>query len=123
MRIYTFAEEYCKDILEAARVRRQTIDLTEFPYDELVTDNEGKQYPAINVDGVLVPINDIFTMGKDDFVREWNLPNAGEAYTNYMDNMNVLEGEEAVAKIRLTLQREVDRISSSQSIDIPDYVV
>lgn len=123
MRIYTFIEEYCGDILEAAKIRRQTIDLTEFPYDELVTDNEGKQYPAINIDGVLVPINDIFTMEKEDFVREWNLPSAGECYTNYMDNMDVLEGEEAVAKIRLALRREVDRIASSSAVDIPDYVV
>lgn len=123
MFIYTFIEQYCQDIMTDVRARKQTIDLTEFPYDEMITDSEGKKYPAINIDGVFVPINDIFTMERDDFVKEWKLPSALESYNNYMANMDVLEGEEAVAKIRLALRREVDRITSTQDMDVPDYVV
>ncbi len=123
MKIYTFIEQFCSDIIKEVQERKQVIDLTEFPYDEIVTDNEGKKYPAINIDGIMVPLNDLFVMERADFIREWKLPSAAESYDNYMSNMDVLEGEEAVAKIRLALKAEADRLSSINVDDIPDYVV
>ncbi len=123
MKIYTFIEQFCSDIIKEVQERKQVIDLTEFPYDEIVTDNEGKKYPAINIDGIMVPLNDLFVMERVDFIREWKLPSAAESYDNYMSNMDVLEGEEAVAKIRLALKAEADRLSSINVDDIPDYVV
>lgn len=123
MRIYAFAEQYCADILAEAQERKQIIDMTEFPYDELVRDSEGKLFPAINIDGIMVPLNDLFILERQDFISEWKLPSAAESYDNYMSNMEVLEGEEAVAKIRLALRAEADRLSASFSMDIPDYVV
>lgn len=123
MRIYAFIEQYCGDIIAEAQERKQVIDLSEFPYDELITDNEGKVYPAINIDGVMVPLNDLFVLERVDFISEWKLPSAAESYDNYMANMEVLEGEEAVAKIRLALKAEADRLSSTANMDLPDYVV
>ena len=123
MRMYAFIEQYCSDILEEVQERKQIIDLTGFPYDELVTDSEGKLYPAINIDGVMVPLNDLFILERSDFISEWKLPSAAESYDNYMSNMEVLEGEEAVAKIRLALKAEADRLSAVSTSYVPDYVV
>lgn len=123
MRIYAFIEQFCSDIIAEAQERKQVIDLTEFPYDELIADSEGKLYPAINIDGIMVPLNDLFVLERLDFISEWKLPHAAESYDNYMSNMEVLEGEEAVAKIRLALKAEADRLSAVSVTDIPDYVV
>ena len=111
MRIFQFIDEYCADIIKQVAEKKSLIDMSEFPHDEIITDAEGRKFPAILVDGVPIPINDLFTMERADFIKEWNLPSAAEAFDNYLSNIEILEGAEAVAQVRVALQTEMSRIA------------
>lgn len=113
MRIFEFIDKYCSEIVKAAREKKELLDLTAFPFDDFMTDNDGVTYPAILVDTILIPIEDIFTLNRDDFVRIHTVPHAGEAYDNYVANLCILEGEDAVSHIRLVLQAESRRVKES----------
>lgn len=110
MRIFAFIEQYCQDIIEKVHAEKQMIDLSGFPFDELVPGPGGKQTPVVYVDGVAIPIRDFFTHTREDFMSDYNLPSAGEAYDNYLDNFIILEGEQALSHLRLSLQDEMDRL-------------
>ena len=110
MRIYEFMSKYCQDIIDEAHMRRNLIDLSDYPYDELIPDSSGKLVPVIYIDGVAVPLGEIFTTSREDFVDTYKLDHAGEAYDNYIRNFEILEGEEALSRIRLAMQQEADRL-------------
>ena len=111
MRIFEFIGKYCQDIVDKVRADKQLVDLTGFPYDELITNKKGQAIPVVYVDGVAVPIKDFFTMTKSDFVEDYKLPSAAESYDNYLENFTILEGEAALSRVRLSLQDEVDRLN------------
>lgn len=110
MRIYTFIDQYCKDIVERVHKEKQLVDLEVFPYDEIITSGNGKKVPVVYVDGVAIPIRDFFIMTRSDFINDYKLPSAGEAYDNYLDNFTILEGEDVLSQIRISLQEEVNRL-------------
>lgn len=100
MRIFEFIDKYCSDLVEAHKRKAKLVDLAEFPHDYTVTDVEGNVIPVINIDGVDVPIHDVFTLDRQDFIAIYKLPTAAEAYDNYVGNLEILEGEEALSRIR-----------------------
>ena len=111
MRIFQFIEKYCQDLVEAAKVKRELIDLEEFPHDAVIEDVEGKRIPVVIVDSESIPVSDCFTMDRKDFLFTWKLPNAGEAYDNYVSALEILEGEDAVSRIRNAILAEQERLS------------
>lgn len=111
MTIFAFIDQYCQDLVEEHKRKAKLIDLAEFPHDYTITDVDGKVIPVINVDSVDVPISDIFTLDRSDFLAFYKLPSAAEAYDNYVSNLEILEGEEALSRIRNSIILERERLS------------
>lgn len=111
MRMFAFIEEYCKDIIDKIHEDKKLVDLSGFPYDELITNSKGQQIPVVYVDGVAIPIRDFFTMTRTDFINDYKLPSAAESYDNYLENFTILEGEAALSQLRLSLQDEMNRLN------------
>ena len=112
MRIFQFIEEYCKDLVQDAKVKRALLDLSEFPHDGFAEDVEGNKVPVVYVDGESVPISDFFSLDKADFCHVWKLPSAEETYDSYMSLVVVLEGEEAINRVRNAILEEKKRLET-----------
>lgn len=111
MLIQEFARTYCQDLIEKNNSEKKLIDLGEYPYEVLMTDSLGEIVPAIIIDTFEVPIRDILTMEKSDFVKFYTTPTAGQAYDTYLSNLCMLEGDEVIAHIRNQLAAEFKRLS------------
>lgn len=110
MKIYDFIAQYCQDIVKDAAEKRKLVDLSEFPYDEIKM-VKGVAVPIVYIDGVEVPIRDFLMLQRRDFIFQYqSLPSAGECYDNYLENFTILEGEQALSNVRLSLMEENNRI-------------
>lgn len=112
MTIFQFIEKYCDDLVKEAKMKKALIDLSEFPHDGYVQDVAGSVIPVIYIDGESVPIGDILSLDKRDFVNTWKLPSAAEEYNNYMGLVSILEGEDALNRIRNMINAEKKRLST-----------
>ena len=112
MKIFQFIDKYCQDLVEESKKKKSLIDLSEFPHDGFDEDIEGNTVPVVNIDGTLVPVSDFFTMDKADFVNVWKLDSAADTYDSYMSVLEVLEGEDAVNRIRNSILAEQQRLAS-----------
>lgn len=111
MRIFEFIDKYCKDLVDEYKKKQQLIDLSEFPHDGVITDIEGKQIPVVFVDNESIPVSDFFTLDKLDFLHTWKTPSAEEAYNNYVSAVEILEGEEALSRVRNAILVEKERLA------------
>ena len=118
MKIFEFIDKYCSDIVREWHNRKKLIDLQDYPYDEIVEDSKGVSVPVVYIDGVPVPIMEFFTTAREDFVKLYKMPSAEEAYDNYIRNFEILEGEEALSKVRMAMQAESERLHQSLSMSV-----
>lgn len=110
MRMYAFIEQYCQDIVDAQRKRAALVDLAEFPHDDVIDDEEGNKIPVVFVDGNAIPVSDFITLDKSDFLSVYKTQGCPEAFDNYVSALTILEGEEALSKIRNMIIRETERL-------------
>lgn len=110
MHILSFIDKYCKDLVEENAKNKQLFDLSEFYNDGFVTDAEGNQVPIVVVNGVDIPVMDFLSLDKSEFCKAYPLQDAEEAFTNYISNLEIIEGEEAVSKIRMAMKAEKERL-------------
>lgn len=100
MRIFQFMEEYCKDLIEADRERRELMDMTVFPHDGVEQSPDGKDVPVVYVGDLTVPVSEFFTMTKEDFVFTYKDPKSAECYDNYVSALEIIEGEDVINRVR-----------------------
>lgn len=112
MRIFEFIDKYCQDLVVSAKQARDLIDLSEFAHDAIVSDAEGNKIPVVCIDGHDIPVSDFLTMDKADFTNVWRSQNCAEAYDNYISALEILEGEEALSRIRKAILAERERLSA-----------
>lgn len=110
MKIYTFVEQYCQDIVDAQRKKAALVDLSEFPHDDVIDDDEGNKIPVVFVDGNAIPVSDFITLDRADFLAVYTTQSCGEAFDNYVSALTILEGEEALSKIRSMIFKETERL-------------
>lgn len=110
MRIFEFIDKYCTDLVDAAKESESLIDLAEFPHDCIIIDQSGCKVPIVVVDCVDIPVADFLTLDKVDFLKIHNTPNAAQEFDNYVSTFTILEGVEAVMKIRNVIEAEKARL-------------
>lgn len=111
MRIYAFIDKYCQDLIENYRKTESLISLEGFPHDDVITDEDGARVPVVLVDGVSIPVYDFLTLDRKDFLIAYNTPGSAEAFDNYVSALTILEGEEAVSRIRNAILKETQRLA------------
>jgi len=116
MRIYAFIEKYCQDIVENQKKLASLIDLSEFPHDDVIDDEEGNKIPVVFVDGNAIPISDFMTLDRDDFLAVYKTQGCPEAFDNYVSALTILEGEEALNKIRSLILQETKRLEEDVAL-------
>lgn len=111
LKIFEFIDKYCQDLVDAKRKEAALIDLSEFAHDAIIHDAEGTAIPVVCVDAQDIPVADFLTLDRADFLNVWKTPNAAEAYDNYVSALEILEGEDAVSRIRRAMAAERERLS------------
>lgn len=111
MKIYEFISVYCQDLVSKNRVAKTLMALDGLPRDDVISDDEGTLVPVVFVDGSAIPISDFITMDRDDFLKTYTSPGAPEAFDNYIAALSILEGEEALNRIRNAIAAETERLS------------
>lgn len=113
MRMPEFIDKYCADI-KALYVSTDAIldDGLDLPYDDIIEDDSGRKMKIVWSGEVAIPINDIITSDRSDFIRMYPSFDCRELYDNYMNALIILDGEEAVKKIRNEIMREKQRIDN-----------
>ena len=96
--------------VEKYKVSKALMLLDDLPHDDVVEDDEGNKIPVVIVDGNNIPVADFITMDRKDFVNTWSSPGAPEAFDNYVSALTILEGEEALSKIRNAILSETERL-------------
>lgn len=112
MTIFRFIDEYCQDLVAEARRKKELIDLSEFPHDGFIEDVDNNTIPVVYIDGESVPVSDFFVLDKSDFLHTWNLPSAEETYNAYISVLEILEGEEALNRVRNAIMAERERLAA-----------
>lgn len=112
MKIREFTDKYCMDILKESKQRKSLLDTGDFGYDNIVEDVDGTPVKIVYAGIEEIPIADILSLGKADFMKIHPSIDASEVYDNYIDSIIVLEGEEALSHIRNEMMRERARIEN-----------
>ena len=112
MLIFEFISKYCTDLVQEHNTKKELLDLSEFPHDDVITDIEGNQVPIVQVEGENIPVMDFLSMFKEDFMHIWKTPSAEKAYDNYIAALEILEGEDAVFRIRNAILAERERLNT-----------
>lgn len=112
MRIREFIDKYCMDILQESKQRKSLLDSDDFSYDNIVEDADGTPIKIVYAGAEEIPISDILSLSKIDFMKIHPSIDASEVYDNYIDSIVMLEGEEALSHIRNEMLRERNRIAS-----------
>lgn len=112
MRIREFIDKYCMDIVSESKQRDSLLDSDDFTYDAIVQDPDGTDVKIVYAGDEEIPISEILSLDRQDFIKIYPSFQAQEVYDNYIDSIIVLEGEEALAHIRNEMLRERTRIES-----------
>lgn len=110
MKIYEFIDKYCQDLIRKNEVSKALVALDGLPSDGTIEDDEGMTVPVVFVDNESIPVSDFLTMEKVEFLRVWTTAGAEEAFDNYLSALTILEGAEALNKIRNSIFRETERL-------------
>ena len=111
MNIFQFIAEYCQDLVKDIKKEKEMIDLSTFAHDAIITDSEGNKVPVVIVDTLEIPVSDFLSLDKQDFLAQWKSLNAAEAYDNYISALEILEGAEALTRVRHAILSERARLS------------
>lgn len=110
MRIFQFIDEYCKDLVEEHNQQKKFIDLSEYIHDDVISDADGNLVPVIYIDGNPVPIKDILSMHKDDFIHAYNYPSSALMYDSYLQNFEIFEGKEVLSMVRDKIKSTIEKL-------------
>lgn len=116
MRIFEFIDKYCADLVEKRNKLAALINLEEFPHDDVIDDDDGNKIPVVIVDGNPIPVADFLTLDKSDFLAVYRTQGCEEAFENYVSALVILEGEEALSKIRNMILRETARLEQDADL-------
>ena len=113
MRMHEFVEKYCGDI---KAIYSNTVDLLEedydLPFDAEIEDDSGQKVKVVFAGDTAVPVLDIVSTDRSDFIRMYPDFECRELYDQYIDGLVLLEGEEEVNRIRNMMKREQDRVDA-----------
>ena len=112
MKIFAFIEKYCSDLVEAAKVKSDIIDLSNFPHDAEITDDSGAKVQVIFVNKYPIPIMDILSMERNEFSNAYKGIDNLEAYDNYLTNVTMLEGADAVMRVRRAIDAAMHKLDT-----------
>lgn len=112
MKMREFIVKYCSDIVSIASQKKSLMDLDGFSYDAIIEDIDGTPIRIIYAGEEEIPIIDILSLERNDFIKLHPSFEAAAAYNNYIDSIIILEGEEALSHIRNEMLRERDRIEN-----------
>lgn len=111
MLIHEFIVEYCQDIVETyTATHSKLLDSFDLPYDDEIEDDSGELMKVVYCGEKAIPINDILSMSKSDFVRVYPDFECRDLYDKYIESLVMLEGEDALNHIRSVLDQERQRI-------------
>ena len=111
MLIHEFIVEYCQDIVETyTATHSKLLDSFDLPYDDEIEDDSGELMKVVYCGEKAIPINDILSMSKSDFARVYPDFECRDLYDKYIESLIMLEGEDALNRIRSVLDQERQRI-------------
>lgn len=116
MKIFAFIEKYCSDLVEDAKVKSDILDLSNFPHDAEITDESGAKVQVIYVNKYAIPIMDILSLDKEEFIRAYPGIDNAEAFDNYISNVTMLEGLDAIMRVRRAIEAAVNKIDTDADI-------
>lgn len=121
MKIYEFIDKYCQDILRDVRETGDLYGLDDLPNEGYKTTANGRKIPIVYIDGFQVPISDILTLDKEDFMKAYgSLPSALEVYNHYIEVVQLTEGEEVIAYIRNQVRANIQKIETESAAIIEE---
>lgn len=109
MKILEFVEKYCADIVQNFKDSSNLIDWTILPYDEKL-EIDGKMTPVVYIDSQPVQVQDFVAMEKSEFTREHPTPSAGEAFDNYIDGLEIIEGPEFLTYLQNKMRAAAKKV-------------
>jgi len=111
MRINEFEKKYCVDILEKEMVADMIVDDVEFTYDAIINLQDGTPVKIVYDDaGNEIQIEDILTLQDTDFIRAYPHPLSLEMYNQYLAAFVILEGEEVLEALRVSIKESKAKI-------------
>lgn len=112
MRIREFVDKFCADLKSLYENTASILDEEyDLPFDDEIEDDSGNSMKVVYAGTLAIPILDIITSDRSDFVKMYPTFEARELYDNYIGALTLLEGEEAVYHIRNAMRLEQERIS------------
>lgn len=118
MNIQTYATLKCRDIIEKATALQAFDDLGDFPYDEIVTSDEGIPVRVVTTSAGNIPIVDILGLQRDQFATEYPSEEQLDAYDRYVSMFTIIEGAEVLNQVRNAIAKEQARMDLYK-IDLP----
>ncbi|MCM1440599.1 MAG: hypothetical protein NC131_15590 [Roseburia sp.] len=112
MRIREFVDTYCADLKSLFENTASILDEEyDLPFEDEIEDDAGNTMKVVYAGTTPIPILDIITSDRSDFVKLYPTFEARELYDSYIGALTLLEGEEAVYHIRNAMRMEQERIS------------
>lgn len=107
-----FIRVYCSDIVAEKERQKELFDDEPFPFEDIIYDEDGNPIKIVYGGQTEIPITDILSMPRDEFERVYQNGECLATYDNYVENIVMIEGEEALNKIRNLINAEQEKISS-----------
>ena len=112
MFIQEFARVFCDDIL--ARAKELSVDslFSDFPYDDIIYDEDGAAVKVVNSHSAQIPLIDILALNRNEFAKLHPDEDSMNVFDRYLSSIEMFEGEEAINRVRDAIRREMDRLDS-----------
>ena len=116
MRIREFIDKYCMDIVKEAEQRKSLMDTDDLSYDNIIEEPDGSLIKIVYAGEEEIPVLDIITLDKKDFLKIHPSFAASRTYDQYIESIVILEGEEALEHMRNQMLREQERIANYRAL-------
>ena len=121
MRWDDIVKEYCSDIVERSISQDEILaDDSIFPFDEYLYDEaRGGRIKALrDKGGVLVALEDVLTLGEEDFVHLYKDPASLECYRGYRSRFEFTYGMDLFMKVQAQLLKAREQAAAFEAKEL-----
>ena len=118
MFIQEFARVFCSDIIERSKSLNIDSLVADFPYDDIIYDEDGTPVKVVNSHCVQIPLIDILALNRSEFAKLHPDEESLNVFDRYISSIEMFEGEEAVNRVRNAVRREMERLDSYADLTV-----
>jgi hypothetical protein len=120
MLVAEFIETYCQDIVDECNRSSDPLAASEFSFDEMVEQDDGRKEKVIFSSRGNILVRDIVELTEEDFRRKYASVEECELRHRYLESFVILWGEEVITRARQEIDKARMKFDTFKDYDPSD---